>query len=215
MGTRKVALSLAVALTACQGTGTVTNSRPNQIGGYIEQFPQKIGTSWLYSVEDPQQNQLDTVRVLIEELVEASDTSRTWRWRFESRHGNIVWPDYNVTISGSRVTLTPLEDDPFDRYVMLVFPLCPDSFWNYGQMVSVVQDLDTLNMALGQFVTPPILSIWSPVCLSCNYWYEHWYVPEIGFVRMVHGGGIHNELTYQVWNLLEWHPGRFPIKHIT
>jgi hypothetical protein len=205
-------LLLAFMIAACQGASTPTDSGPSPIGGYIEQFPHRIGTTWLYSVVDSRQNRTDTVTVLIEKLVGTTDTSATWRWRFESLHGNIVWPDCDVTITGNRVILRSIDDDP-TRSLALEFPFRPDGYWHYEQMTSFVQDMDTLSTAFGQFVTLPVLSAWLWGCLSCNYWFVHWYVPEIGFVRIMRGEGINTLDTYQVWELLEWHPGRIPIRH--
>jgi hypothetical protein len=200
-------------ISACQGTTTPTGQSPGNTTDPIDRFPQTVGTSWRYAVEDTRLNLTDTVAVHIDKLVESTDTSRTWLWKFDSQRGDIVWPDFHVTIYEGSVQMEPLVEkepwgrhNPLGRSVWLMFPLLPDSTWLYGGYESTVRHVDTLEVPLGTFATTPIYSFWITRCLSCLQSYSHWYVPDVGFVRIIRLEGVNGPDAYEIWELVDWDP---------
>ena len=204
------ALLLLLSQTSCQDSRSLTGSDEDMVVAAIDRFPQAVGTRWLYSMKGRQWlniDLVDTVEVRIVRLVEITDTSRTWLWRYRSLTRNFEWTDYHVTIAGNRVSLKPQDGNPYAKYVMLEFPLIQDSTWFSVGLVSLVTAADTLAGPLGTLVTQPVYSYEKTRCLSCVHSFAHWYAPDVGFVRIVHkslGGGY--EWTYQDWQLLEWDP---------
>lgn len=208
-----IALAMTFVLSACQGTHSPTGQSSNKTKDPTDRFPQTVGTSWQYAAEDISLHLTDTITIQIDRLVESTDTSRTWLWTFESLRGEIVWPNFHVTITGNRVKLKPLVEyqpwglfNPLGRSVWLTFPLGVDSNWHYGGYQSIVSDADTLSVPLGTFAALHVSSYWITPCLSCWQSFEHWYVADVGFVRMARLEGVNGPGSHQIWELIDWDP---------
>lgn len=178
--------------------------RPGHPGSRLADFPNTVGTNWVYAIYDSVRQQADTVDItIIGSRFDPFGTTITTLWFQSSAYsglGSVGYYKDTVRLYGGW---------GFGR--TFVFPLVVGKSWGFDfrrgwDSVRVVS-LDSITVPAGQFSKCLFLLGRSyQVGPVATYYTKTWFVPKIGIIKMyTYGGSAGPRETSVVWSLLRYH----------
>jgi hypothetical protein len=198
-----IVIIFLIIFLSCQKDKTLTNTE-NDAGDSHSipyDYPNKLGSWWIYSVYDSLQSQFDTVSVSIIDTTRMADNKKVFVWLYKSK---MISDTSYVNIQNDTVTIFEklYSAIPLAKYI---FPLQVGNKWiRYRNTVDSIEVVskDTIYVAAGDFNSAFLIKEdwWSPNV------YVHiltWLVPRVGIVKQIkHISGFDFERTS--WELIDY-----------
>ena len=173
----------------------------------LKQFPNSIGTEWVYEWVDTLLDLVDTVSVTVIDKIEMPNFDSVMIWAYEGR-------EYNDTVfvatSGRIVTmfLDTLAVMPFISW-QYVFPMAVGRHWGIETFaaIPIVDDKAPVRTPAGYFRSS--FHYWMDGGFLNDYWAgEDWLVPGIGVAKRNYTRWGLGPQAQQQWTLLSYRPAQ-------